>query len=108
MGLLVASHIKPWRDSSSRERLDPKNGIAACAAHDKAFDGGLLTVNGGFRIHQASELADRVAVDQAARNLFGPGTVQERLVLAHDRWAQARKYLEFHNERIFRSELHRA
>jgi putative restriction endonuclease len=36
--LLVASHIKPWRDSTSSERLDYRNGVAACPTHDAAFE----------------------------------------------------------------------
>jgi putative restriction endonuclease len=45
--MLLAGHIKPWKDSTPSERLDPRNGLAACPAHDVAFDTGLLTVNGG-------------------------------------------------------------
>jgi putative restriction endonuclease len=41
--LLNASHIIPWRDSVER-RADPRNGLALCAIHDRAFDRGLLTV----------------------------------------------------------------
>jgi putative restriction endonuclease len=37
--VLVAGHIKPWKPS---ERLDPRNGLAACPSHDVAFDTGLL------------------------------------------------------------------
>jgi putative restriction endonuclease len=51
--MLLAEHIKPWKDSTSSERLDPRNGLAACPAHDVAFDTGLLSVNGGMRIHVA-------------------------------------------------------
>ena len=28
--MLVAGHIKPWKDSTSAERLDLRNGLAAC------------------------------------------------------------------------------
>ena len=42
--MLLAGHIKPWRDSTHRERLDLSNGLAACPSHDVAFDTGLLTV----------------------------------------------------------------
>jgi putative restriction endonuclease len=51
--MLLAGHIKPWKDSTPAERLDPRNGLSACAAHDVAFDTGMLTVNGGLRIHLA-------------------------------------------------------
>ena len=36
--LLIASHIKPWRDSSDEERLDPCNGLLLATHVDKAFD----------------------------------------------------------------------
>jgi putative restriction endonuclease len=42
--MLVAGHIKPWKDSEPSERLDPRNGLAACPSHEVAFDTGLLTV----------------------------------------------------------------
>jgi putative restriction endonuclease len=29
--MLVAGHIKPWKDSAPSERLDPRNGLAAFA-----------------------------------------------------------------------------
>ncbi|MFY8062388.1 MAG: HNH endonuclease [Usitatibacteraceae bacterium] len=41
--LLVASHIKPWRDSSDRERLDSCNGLLLATHIDKAFDRYLLS-----------------------------------------------------------------
>jgi predicted restriction endonuclease len=41
--LLRASHIKPWRDSDNRERLDPFNGLLLAPAYDAAFDAGLIT-----------------------------------------------------------------
>lgn len=42
--LLVASHIVPWRDDSSN-RLNPKNGLALSALHDRAFDLGIITIS---------------------------------------------------------------
>lgn len=42
--LLVASHIKPWRDFP-KERLDPRNGLCLSSLHDAAFDSGLITLD---------------------------------------------------------------
>lgn len=53
--MLVASHLEPWRDSAPAERLDALNGLTACPTHDVAFDTGLLTVDGGPRIHAAGQ-----------------------------------------------------
>lgn len=42
--LLVASHIKPWRDFPN-ERLAPRNGLCLSSLHDAAFDAGLITLD---------------------------------------------------------------
>ena len=40
---LVASHIKPWRDSDNQERLSTYNGLLLLPNIDKAFDLGFIT-----------------------------------------------------------------
>ncbi len=47
--LLVASHIVPWR-SDEQNRLNPSNGLALSALHDKAFDLGLITISEDYRV----------------------------------------------------------
>lgn len=42
-GLLVASHIKPWRACTNAERLNPFNGLLLTPNLDRAFDAGLIT-----------------------------------------------------------------
>lgn len=41
--MLIASHIKPWRESSNRERLDPMNGLLLAAHADCLFDRYLMS-----------------------------------------------------------------
>jgi putative restriction endonuclease len=41
--ILRASHIKPWRDSDNRERLDENNGLLLAPAYDSLFDAGLIS-----------------------------------------------------------------
>ncbi|WP_264875143.1 HNH endonuclease [Vibrio agarivorans] len=41
--LLIASHIKPWSESNSEERLDGANGILLASHIDKLFDAYLIT-----------------------------------------------------------------
>ncbi|MFH5803946.1 HNH endonuclease [Alienimonas sp. DA493] len=41
--LLRASHVKPWKDSTDAERLDPANGLALIAPLDHLFDAGFVT-----------------------------------------------------------------
>jgi putative restriction endonuclease len=41
--MLRASHIKPWRDATHLERLDPFNGLLLTPNFDQAFDQGLIS-----------------------------------------------------------------
>lgn len=41
--LLIASHIKPWSESSNEERLDVNNGILLSVHLDKLFDHGNIS-----------------------------------------------------------------
>ena len=99
--MLLAGHIKPWKDSKPSERLDPRNGLAACPAHDVAFDTGLLTVNGGLRIHVARSLADAVQTDPLARQYYGRPPLREVLLLPPGGTPPARKYLDWHRNKVF-------
>jgi len=99
--MLLAGHIKPWKNSTAGERLDPRNGLAACPPHDVAFDTGLLTVNGGLRIHVARSLADAVRTDQMARQYYGQPPLRESLLLPAGALAPATKYLDWHRQKIF-------
>jgi putative restriction endonuclease len=99
--MLLAGHIKPWKDSTPAERLDLRNGLAACAAHDVAFDTGMLTVNGGLRIHLARSLADAIQTDPLARQYYGRPPLREAILLPQGAQAPARKYLDWHRQKIF-------
>jgi putative restriction endonuclease len=99
--MLLAGHIKPWKDSTPGERLDPRNGLAACPAHDVAFDTGLLTVNGGLRIHVARSLADAVREDPLARQYYGRPPLGEVLILPPGCQPPGRKYLDWHRSKVF-------
>lgn len=98
--LLVASHIKPWRVSDDRERLDPSNGIAACPSHDVAFDAGLLWVNGGFRIHAAPALAVAVEADAAMARTFAAPGISATLILPEDARPPGDHYLQWHRKNV--------
>ncbi|WP_051263615.1 HNH endonuclease [Tenacibaculum ovolyticum] len=42
---LIASHIKPWRNSNNNERLNKKNGLLLTPTYDKLFDKGYISFN---------------------------------------------------------------
>lgn len=52
-----ASHIKPWRDSTNEERLDPANGLPLVASLDALFDAGLISFEDSGRLLVSSELS---------------------------------------------------
>lgn len=41
--ILMASHIKPWRESSNEERVNPRNSLILTPLYDKLFDLGIVT-----------------------------------------------------------------
>jgi putative restriction endonuclease len=99
-GLLVASHVKPWRASTNRERLDPLNGIAACPTHDAAFDGGLLWVNGGYRIHRIEKLVEASRADPGMKAAFDHPPLSPTLLIPVGGQRPAKRYLDWHREHI--------
>lgn len=98
--LLRASHIKPWAVSTHRERVDVKNGLAACPMHDAAFDRGYLMVNGGYRIHRATRLEQSMVRDPQVTTYFGE-TLSPVLLLPPHAERPGHAYLAYHREKIF-------
>ena len=99
--MLVAGHIKPWKDSAPSERMDLRNGLAACPDHDVAFDTGLLPVGAGLQIHFSEALANAVRADPLTRQYYGRPPLLERLLLPDDAQQPARKYLDWHKTKVF-------
>jgi hypothetical protein len=62
---LVASHCKPWRDSTNDERLDGENGLLLTSSIDHLFDRGFIGFeNSGALI--ISPVAHRLSLQLAA------------------------------------------
>lgn len=68
---LRASHIKPWRDATNEERLDPSNGLLLRADIDALFDVGLITFDEDGKIVLSKNLGVEellgFGLDRAAR-----------------------------------------
>ncbi|CAI1536034.1 HNH endonuclease [Serratia marcescens] len=58
--LLIASHIKPWRECNNKERLDPNNGIMLAPHIDALFDKGYIsfTTDGGVIISNNNNVVE--------------------------------------------------
>src|SRR5262249_5289101 len=52
-----ASHIKPWRESTNAERLDPQNGLPLIASLDALFDVGLISFESSGKLITSSSLS---------------------------------------------------
>jgi putative restriction endonuclease len=53
--LLVASHIRRWADDPEN-RMNPRNGLALNALHDRAFEAGLIAIGSEYKILLCSAL----------------------------------------------------
>ncbi|MBC9179514.1 HNH endonuclease [Pseudoroseomonas ludipueritiae] len=87
--LLRASHIKPWRYSTNRERLDPENGLLLLANLDAAFDAGLISFS-----NEGKMLLSR-ALGAPPAALLGMAVGAG---LRHQPSVQQQAYLELHRE----------
>lgn len=91
--VLRASHIKPWRIASNKERLNPDNGLLLAAHIDALFDAGLITFEVDGQIRLSPLLAEE---DQ--RQLGITGTMRLRHTTA-----EHEVYMQHHRKFVFRA-----
>jgi putative restriction endonuclease len=92
LALLKASHIKPWRDSTNPERLNPYNGLLLTPDYDLLFDTGLIAFQENGQIIISTKLS------QEDRHIF---QTDENLSL----WKvfpENHLFLEYHRDQILR------
>lgn len=89
---LVASHCKPWRDSSNEERLNGENGLLLTPSVDHLFDRGFI----GF------EDSGRLIVSPVAHtaSLQRMGVETQRMVNVGSFSEGQRKFLDFHRNEV--------
>lgn len=95
--LLIASHIKPWSMSTSKEKVDPKNGYMFTPLYDKLFDKGFITFTEDKRMVVSDWLSPK---NRKRLNL--DNDKQYPFLLMDD---QRKQYLEFHRTTIFKGQL---
>jgi putative restriction endonuclease len=88
---LIASHMKPWRDSSNPERLDGANGLMLSPHVDHLFDRGLISFRDNGTV-LASPSLEATVVSRWKLDLEVEGKPFT---------AQQRPYLEFHRDVVF-------
>ena len=57
---LIASHIKPWKNSNNQERLDGNNGLLLAPNFDKLFDKGFISIEDNGNLIFSEDLSDEV------------------------------------------------
>lgn len=92
--LLIASHIKPWAVSDSKERIDPNNGFILSPLYDKLFDRGYITFSDDKRVNISNWLSrqdkERIGIKQNQMFQFLPMN-NARI-----------QYLEYHRSTVFK------
>jgi hypothetical protein len=89
--ILRASHVKPWADSSNKERLDPANGLLLAAHIDALFDRGLISFTNSGTMLMSSRLSAR------DRSMFRlPAQLRANLS------SSQRRYMDYHRRERFR------
>lgn len=87
--LLLASHIKPWRASNNKERLDEFNGLLLLANLDKAFDLGFISFSDSGKVLISDQLE-------------APEVIGLREDMSIHLSKQHKSYLGYHREAIYK------
>lgn len=95
---LVAGHIKPW-SVDEKNRLNPQNGIAINALHDKAFETGLLTITTDYKI-KISPLLFKQKKSKSIGEYFLK--LDNREIILPSRFLPDVEFLKYHNEIRFK------
>lgn len=95
--LLVASHIKPWKDDFEN-RTNPQNGLCLNALHDKAFDKGFITVTTDYKI-KTSKYFDEFDT-QINKEFFVK--YEGFAITLPEKFLPKKEFLEYHYEEVFR------
>ncbi|WBA81927.1 HNH endonuclease [Endozoicomonas sp. GU-1] len=90
--MLIASHIKPWRDSNDQERLDLYNGFLLAPNLDMAFDSGYISFDSKGKIIISSAFK---AVDSYSLRITPKLKIKQKLLTD-----KHREYLSFHRENV--------
>lgn len=87
-----ASHIKPWRDSTDKERLNPDNGLPLTANLDALFDAGLISFESSGSLIVSRLLSEK------EQNIF---KVQLRSLSKKPNESTI-EYLAYHRKQVFK------
>ena len=87
--ILIASHIKPWKDSTNFERLSPYNGLLLTPNLDKLFDKGLISFEKNGKI---------IISDRVNPHINELGILSDMRVYLTDKH---QSFMEYHRKNVF-------
>lgn len=96
---LIAGHIVPW-GLDEKNRLNPRNGIAINALHDKAFESGLITITPDFKI-KISSVLKKQSKSETIKDYFLK--YENQNIILPSRFLPDNEFLEYHNQKRFKS-----
>lgn len=88
--ILKASHIKPWKESTNFERLDPHNGLILTPTLDSLFDGGFITFKNTGQILISKEIEPYSKILNVSENMK-----------LRKHFEKNNQYLEYHRDIIY-------
>lgn len=95
---LIASHIKPWRESDNTERVDANNSLLLAPHYDKLFDRGVISFSPDDGRIILPETQSRQMWNNLSRLHI---TEDDRLRMLNDNISS---YLEYHNQYVYQFE----
>lgn len=96
--LVNAAHIRRWADDPVN-RLNPSNGLALNALHDRAFETGLIGITKDYRVKVSSEL---IKAEKRAPELSFLLKFADREINLPERFLPDQRFLEEHFDTRFR------
>lgn len=95
---LIAGHILPW-STNKENRMNPRNGIAINALHDKAFEKGLITISPDYRVIISSELKNSTKGKKSIEKYFLE--YENKEIHLPSRFLPDESFLAYHNNKTF-------
>lgn len=92
-GLLTASHIKPWRHSNKKEKVDPDNGLLLSPSYNAAFDLNIIS----FDDDGCLLISNKISSNELEKIGIHEKAKIKNLNDGH------KKYLKFHRENLHKN-----
>lgn len=96
--LLSAGHIKPW-GIDEKNRMNPRNGIAINALHDKAFELGYITITPDYSIRVSTSILK--SKNPIINEYFEK--YDNKQIILPSRFLPDIEFLNYHNNERFRA-----